>query len=266
MLFEPFLPADLALLKPLEPEGWGNLEPRFAFFLDHDFCSPWKIRAGDQLAAVGAAILFKGSAWLACIITHPGFRHRGLGKEMTVHLAGQVKRHAVHSIQLIATDMGFPLYRQLGFELLEEYLHFARGADMAAPGEVLGLHPLEDKHLEGVLNLDRKLSGEDRRTLLWSHREDAFVYNWEDKLRGFYFPRLGEGLIVAEDAEAGLALLQHRAAGRDHAAVPLSNTAALSWLRSHGWKELRTSRRMYLGNKPDWLPTSMYNRINGQLG
>jgi len=47
-----FLPEDLEQLPGLQPPDWGNLIPRFSYFIESAHCKPLKIRENGQLAAI----------------------------------------------------------------------------------------------------------------------------------------------------------------------------------------------------------------------
>lgn len=50
------------------------------------------------------------------------------------------------------------------------------------------------------------------------------------------------------------------------ARFPINNTSAINFLLDNNYKEVRTSKRMRLGEKRAWKPENIFNRISGGLG
>lgn len=261
-----FTENDLSLIDALEPEGWGSLIPRFRFFLSFNNCFAFKQMEGDVVAALGAVICFPDSYWLACIITHPEFKRQGRGQLMTRFLIDKAVNNPAAAIQLIATDAGFPLYRKLGFIEDGTYLHFQWEENYFSFPHDVSVFPIAATDRSSVLELDRLQSGENREALLSAYLEDAVVVRRGDRITGFCLPSFGEGLIVADDADAGLSLMKWRIARKKNAAVPEENKVAVDFYRSLGLLPVRISRRMYFGMKADWEANRLFNRISGQLG
>lgn len=266
MTFENFTESDLLQLKPLEPEGWGDLKPRFRLLLDNAGCFPFKLTVNNTLAAVGATILFSESAWLACIITHPDFQRQGIGEKMTRYLINAIDMKVRPTISLIATPMGYPLYKKIGFITDSIYDHFNAVPVYDPSLADSRIRNYQQKDKEKILQLDHQLSGEDRSSWLMDYLKEASVFYEEEMLTGYYLPSLGEGFIFALNAKAGTALMNLRASTKQNAVIPQSNIAALSFMKAAGLQPFRISTRMYIGKKMDWDPKAMYNRIGGQLG
>ena len=86
-------------------------------------------------------------------------------------------------------------------------------------------------------------------------------------MRGYLLPDLGEGAIVAQDSEAGNALLKLRLAKVETAPVlPAGNHTANAFLRDMGLNFKSSVTRM-VRNGDDPLNQGMvFNRIGGHLG
>lgn len=263
---EKFTENDLLLIDALEPEGWGSLIPRFRFFLSFENCFAFKQMEGDVVAALGAVICFPDAYWLACIITHPEYQRQGRGEIVTKFLIDTVVNNPAAAIQLIATDAGFPLYRKLGFIEDGTYLHFQWEENSFSFPDDVSVFPIAATDRSSVMELDRLQSGENREALLSAYLEDAVVVRRGDRITGFCLPSFGEGLIVADDADAGLSLMKWRISRKKNAAVPEGNIVAVDFYRSLGLLPVRISRRMYFGKKADWKANRLFNRISGQLG
>ena len=116
-----------------------------------------------------------------------------------------------------------------------------------------------------------RATGQDREAIIRHFLTDAWVYQTGPYLpiEGFWLPALGEGLIVAENETAGIALLRKRNAANGPnpvIAIPDANLAAIRHLREAGYKGFRKIQLMHYGPMKDWRPEMIYNRIGGYLG
>jgi GNAT superfamily N-acetyltransferase len=263
---EPFLQSDLQYIPDLQPSDWGDIRPRFAYFVTSLNCEPLKMMHAGRMVAVGTTIKHANTAWLACIIVHSDFRNRGLGAEMTLALINSLDPKIFKTIYLDATDLGYPVYQKSGFQLECTYTHFLKkdtSVLLEIPAGIQGFHT---NYLQDVLQLDAEISGENRSFILQENLVDCKVIYYQNQLTGFYLPQLSEGLIVAKNMAAGIALMQLRALEKPNAAMPSLNQTATELLPGIGFELLRTSRRMYFGEKRNWKPEGIFNRISGQLG
>ena len=87
-------------------------------------CFPFKASIENKIVGIGTTILHHETAWLAHIIVHPEYRNRGIGKMITQALVDHSYSKGRKTIYLIATELGLPVYRRLGFESETEYTIF----------------------------------------------------------------------------------------------------------------------------------------------
>lgn len=266
MQFRAFETTDLACLKDFEPPNWGDLTPRFSYFLQSPFCKPIKLLINQQMVAIGASISHQDTAWLACIIVHEQHRNKGFGKLITQQLINNIDPKKCKTIYLDATEMGYPVYKKLGFEIDAEYAHL-KAPTVAHKPQVSGLiASFEPKFTAQLFALDQQVSGEGRSVVLSEHFEMTKLYLNHTTLEGFYMPTLADGLIVANTPNAGIELMKERLQTNNVAALPINNTIAIHFLEQQNWQIYRTSKRMFRGEKRTWQPQNLYNRISGQLG
>lgn len=266
MQFRAFETTDLACLKDFEPPNWGDLTPRFTYFLQSPFCKPIKLLINQQMVAIGTSISHQNTAWLACIIVHEQHRNKGLGKLITQQLINNIDSEKCKTIYLDATEMGYPVYKKLGFEIDTEYAHL-KAPTIRHEQQVSDLMvSFDPKFTAQLFALDQQVSGEERSVLLSEHLASAKLYLNHAALEGFYMPTLADGLIVANTQNAGIELIKHRLQTNDFAALPINNTLAIHFLEQQNWQIYRTSKRMFWGKKRTWQPQNLYNRISGQLG
>lgn len=266
MNFEPLQYTDFSYLEPFQPPGWGDLVPRFKYAIDSDFCRPYKLVAKDTMVAIGTVIYHKNTAWLASIITHPDHRKQGYGAAITKQLIDSIDRAEYETISLDATDMGYPVYTKLGFELEGTYAHFKAAENVTGVEQDIHIVPFEERFSQQIFELDRFATDEDRRDTLAEIIQSSLVYIKDNRVEGFYMPDLGNGLIIASNPEAGFALMKCRINNNYYGILPSANKAGMQFLEQVGLTQFRISRRMFMGRKRKWNGELMYNRISGQLG
>jgi len=263
----PFESKDIEKLSELQPEGWDDIKLPFQYYLSHrGFCTPLKFVIDEIIAGTGTCVFHKDVAWLAHIIVHVDYRNRGLGKLITDTLVNRVKLHPYKTISLIATDLGEPVYRKVGFETDTEYLFYKNEDQKQHEGDSEFISRFEKKHLEDILELDKRVSGEDRSQRLLEFIDDSFVFRRNSKTEGYFFPSFGDGLIIASNATAGIELMKLRNKSKNMAVLPVDNKEALGFLEQNNFKHYRTAKRMTLGEKRKWLPQMLFNRVSGQIG
>ncbi|MES2691103.1 MAG: GNAT family N-acetyltransferase [Bacteroidota bacterium] len=257
--------SDLPLLKALQPAGWGDIMPNMIFYTGSDFCYLVKAVVDDNIVGCGAVIIHGNCAWLANIIVHETYRGKGAGTAITSHLlhyAG-AKRG---SIILIATKFGYPVYKKLGFTDDEEYTFFS-GAEIETRHDERIL-PYAEPFKDAVFTIDREVTGESREQLLTPKLSDAFVYVNNGLVEGFTIPSLGEGLTLAYNNHAGIALMNKSLAGKTRIALPKPNTAAIDHALLLKLKPLADlyAIKMYKGKRIEWKPGQTFGRVGGNMG
>ena len=262
---ESFTSYDLDAVAGLQPDGWPDIFPSLEYYCKSDFCFPLKATLAGKVVGVGTAIIHGYTAWLAHIIVSPDHRNAGIGSAITKALIDVGQRNSCRSLLLIATTLGEPVYKKFGFEVESKYLFFEHGISLLpdAPPEITSF---QKSHEEALFELDRSVSGEDRKKLLRGQLNNTVVFIENNLLKGFYMPTLGEGLIIADSPAAGLALMKLRTVSTNKFCIPMQNENALNFLSQHGFSEYRQASRMILGEKVMWDGSKIYSRIGGNLG
>jgi GNAT superfamily N-acetyltransferase len=263
---EPLLHSDLIHIPSLQPEGWYNIQPIHAFYTSVDFCFPLKLMIDGRMAGIGTGIVHGDVAWLGHIIVHPDFRNRGLGGIITKALVEQMHAKNCKTIYLIATELGEPVYKKIGFETETEYVFFkdlVKNIDWNPSAEVIPYNP---SHKDQIIEIDRFVSGENRMVHLERFLSNGFVHMTDDIVNGFYLPDFGDGVILATKLNAGLDLMRLRLAAKDNASFPIDNVDALRFMRDNNFQEFRKAKRMRLGPERELNLQFVYNRIGGNVG
>jgi GNAT superfamily N-acetyltransferase len=265
-MLAPIVKSDIQRLGQLQPVDWTTINPHFEFYIDSAICHPYKIELEGDLVAVGTIIYHQDTAWLAHIITHPNHRNRGLGTRMTSGLVQIINRNIHSTIYLIATEMGYPVYKKFGFELEGLYHHLIRKHDISALEASPNILPAPLHMSNQIQELDQTITGENRQQYIAKHIPSALVYLDQGNLQGVYFPTMGDGFILATNDVAGISLMRERFKDHRTAILPKENLAGLDFLKQRGFEITSTSRRMHLGPAKQWIPRRLYNRVSGQVG
>lgn len=223
---------------------------------------------GGALAGMANALLFGASAWLGNIIVLPQHRRLGIGAALTARLVEICALRGCAHRLLIATELGRPVYESLGFRQSGEYLFLKPGRAVAPPdpGQLRAAVPGD---LAAIAALDRRATAEDRRAMLERSLDGGMVHWAGDPgaVDGFFLPALGQGPVVADDADAGGALLRLKHSGKDSAAcLPAGNRGGIERLQDLGFVEDHRAPRMALGPDVAWDQTMIYARGAGYCG
>jgi GNAT superfamily N-acetyltransferase len=261
----PLTSSDLNYLPQIQPYDWADIRIPISFYLEPDYIFPFKAVIDDVLVGTGTAILHEKTGWLATIVTHNEYRNQGIGKRITEHLLILLQEQNCDHIYLMATALGEPVYKKVGFITESQYDFYKNISLENLPiSENVISYQSDDK--ETIFELDRLISGEDRSQHLETFLVDSFVYLANDKIEGVYFPRLGDGLIVANTETAGLELMKKRFQKFKVASFPQENLAARNFMRANGYEPVMTHARMHFQKPMPWKPEGLYNRVGGNIG
>ena len=256
---------DISRLSPLQPEGWFDIIPLFDFYSKSSFCFPMKAIINNEIIGVGSVVIHDDVAWFAHVIVHSGYRCKGIGLQIVQTLVEIAKENNCSTIYLIATDLGEPVYKKVGFVTETEYFVYK---NVVKKDYIISdcIYPYEEKHKECIMVLDRDVSGESRMMHLKEHLADCQVYVQNDRVEGSYMPTLGEGLIIANSEKTGIELLKLHLKHKDRVVFPKNNQAAQKFLEETGFGEMNVIKRMRLGKEREVRFAKIYNRIGGNVG
>lgn len=102
--------------------NWGRTANDYQPTLPAHNSAPGLVQAyieiEEEPAAYGRAIVWNDVAFLSDVNAFPGFRRRGLGRAIMQALHTGLARAGAQRVVLTATEMGVPLYEQLGYRTL----------------------------------------------------------------------------------------------------------------------------------------------------
>lgn len=266
MKIEEVQNSDIDLLRELQPENWTDIRPHFYFYSASEFCKALKISEHGNILAIGATIQHQDSAWIAHIIVHPEHRNKGLGKEITAALIKDLDSARFRTVYLDATEMGYPVYKKLGFEIETEYIHLLGSQTDQYLSDPSAIVPFQARFRAELLTLDQQISAENRIKVLEPHLTSSLVYLSDGQIHGAYFPSLLDGYVMAKSTVAGTELMKIRMRSKPFARFPSENQACIDFLTGQGFEITGASKRMILGEKRDWNGKGIFHRISGGLG
>jgi GNAT superfamily N-acetyltransferase len=261
--------SEIPQLQNFPPEDWNLDLPRlFNFHFGQPYFYPIGAEVENKIIGCGIAILHGNVSWLGTIIVLPEYRRQGIGKEITSHLMHYCKDRGCTTQLLTASEMGEPVYTNLGFKTSAEYI-FYRRESIAPIQRISNVREVRQEDLKYIKELDKEISGEERFIFLERFLSTGWVYvpKGSGCISGIYLPDFGSGLIIAKNSEAGLALMKVRLnRGKKTAVLPSANVVACEYLNSEGFQAYRTAPRMVLGKDVNWNPVMIYNRAAGYCG
>lgn len=257
---------DIKNIRHLQPPDWSDITFYFKFYCTHDFCYPFVAVCDNKILGVANATLNGITGWLAHIIVAEEYRRGGIGYLLTEHLIGFLHHKGCRSQLLIATEMGEEMYRKFGFKPVSCYLFFENGILKQNSLDV-HIRRYRESDLNTILYLDQQASGENRKNMIKQFLENAFVYHSKLEIQGFFLQDFGEGMIVASDNIAGIALLKFKhSIKKCKTVLPVESKSAIDFLSSNGFKTGIKVLRMVLGENIQWKPELIFSRSGGFYG
>lgn len=267
MLFRAAQLEDVQEIRPLVPEEWHF---DIAFFLLFHYNKPYFravcVEEKGRVIGFGSVIQNASVAWVGNILVDDMYRNQGIGTSITRFLIDESKAHGAESFVLIATELGEPVYKKLGFTVESYYVFYERNEEkiQTVSSEIRKISV--DDYLR-VSQLEYSLLGEKRDVFLRPFLHDTYCLELKGCIEGLYFHSLGNGLIIAQSSIAGLGLLTLKiAGGAANLVIPEQNKSANLFVLNQGYIEIKRLPRMIMGAPVLWHPDCVYNRGAGYCG
>ncbi|HBD95968.1 MAG: hypothetical protein A2015_13040 [Spirochaetes bacterium GWF1_31_7] len=263
------LNSDIPDLNTIQPEGWGSIAEIHKHYLKTTNCFCIKhTDKNNQLLGIGTGIDFNKTGWLAHIIVGRQFQNNGIGSLIVRNRIDYLQtKCGCKTITLTATDQGYPVYKKIGFIDQSLYYILSRTKDIQNTVEKSSnIFKINNSHYDGIEKIDKITSGEHRMELIKPVLENGFVYIKKGEVDGFYLPDLGDGGVIAQSEEAGIALLNERIKNENKIFLPEENKIAYNYLIKNGYQEIKRIHRMILGQEFVYNPQHCYSRIGGFAG
>ena len=254
----PMTAADVPLGMRLKQQAsWNQTEADWRRFLELEPNGCFVADLDRQSVATLTTCLFGPVAWIAMVLVDAVVRGRGIGTALMTHALEFLDEQGVQTVRLDATPLGQPLYEKLGF--VAEYTLARHEGIPATTGERPEVQSLAIEQLDRLAQLDRAITGTDRRKLLVrlarEQPQTVRVVQREGELWGFAAARrgarawqIGPCLALGDAGPLLLADAWHRYAGQAvFIDVPAGNTAATALVEAQELKVQRHLLRMSRG-------------------
>jgi len=215
----------------------------------------------DRVIGVAGCVSFGRTGWLGSVAVDPDSRGQGLGTAVSRAALECLRQAGVMTVLLTATELGKPIYEQLGF--VDEGVSYGIWEQEQPPvlaGQGSGL--VRPGRIDDVIRQDADATGEDRRTYLtpFAGRTRAPA----GRERAGYRVALpwGGGPVVASCAASARALLVDmiRTSPTSRLAFPAPNVQGAAIAISLGFRLAGRVTRMRLGPLvPGYRPEVIYN-------
>jgi len=258
--------------------GWGTYRQYhaiFTWYAANRRCRTFLARDGQgRVVGTSVATRYTRTGWIGHVFVRPDLRGHGLGTRLTSVALDVLQRAGSETILLVATDLGRPIYERMGFEV-ESHYHEMRGTALPRTSELAPYRPLLPSDRAALAMLDRKVTGDDRGSILTRFQDFAWGASTNGGLAGSVVQLPWGGawaalLPEATEAEAEAFVRLLRTVGSAGVEVvlypPDENRRALDLLRDNGFEELRTVPRMVIGKRSEWLPAALWNPMTLGLG
>src|SRR3954470_5169557 len=240
---------------------------------------PHEAPGGEVLIALdrgevvgGAAVAgFGATGWIGALGVIGSVRRRGTGTALTEACVTWLRDRGVRTVLLYATEAGRPVYERVGF-VSDGEAHAWRDIAPPAPREAPpGVRALDASDGAAVRALDAAATGEDRGAVFDAlgpfDNGVGLAVERDGRLTGSAL-RSPWGLgpsVVAEDADAGLALLgtlRRMRGGPLTVSLPDANVSGTQALRAWGLRPINQATRMRLGPAPAYAPERLFGMFN----
>jgi GNAT superfamily N-acetyltransferase len=282
------VPAAVAVMDTGE---WPGRTAFLEWALANPTIEPLVGELGGQIVATGLGITNGGPkgpiGWVGMIFVDPTLRRRGFGQAITEEVCRRLEAGGCRTLALIASNLGQPVYAQMGFRIDAWYQIWeaptvdgmpATGVELPAPAGKR-LRPMMAHDVDRVGLLDRRATGEDRRGLLASLTGRSWLLEDRDgELLGFLVRQRADGgtTIAADPDDAALLLDLLRKLAHGHGPVARAalvrppdgevSPAARELLANHGWAPAFETPRMLRGDPHDWDPSLIWGILGFSFG
>jgi len=286
---------ELSVLKDFTPPHWaGNVFDTFCFHFEKSYFYPFVAEIDGKIVGCAYGLQNGKSGWLSTLIVLPEYRGSGIASEL-LKVALDFLLHKgcsnVHAIaasktsEFIFSKLGFVesstytrLYRErpIAERLITKFLRWKGNRfydfmpsyfqDQVPWKPTPFVRKVNSSDHERILNIDREVTGEDRKVFLEQYLSGGWVYQAgeNEPITGFYLEGFANNPIMALDSQAGLGLLQFKVGrGSQHICVPSVNYVAIEFLIGIGFSICETQPRMTFGPEVNWFPQGVFNRGGG---
>ena len=249
--------AELQRYLEIQPDGWFVAE-----------------QAGLLLGMVGA-VDYGAFAYIGLMVVRPEFQGHGVGRLLMERLLGWLDQRGMPSL-LDATEMGYPLYKKVGFVETDLGCVFAQEQPVEFAAPVTPVFILQPTDLDELVAFDTPLFGANRRNVLRVLMRDypggtVATRDSTGQISGYLINRERRlSPWMASDPASAERLLQEALSatmpGKPAAIIPRQNRAGMELLERYGFAFKRSCRHMQRGPVPVRQRTMIYGLTSFAIG
>ena len=266
---KPYEKENTIIISELFPEDWNfDFEKFISLHIDQNYFIGFTLSANNEPIGFGNLMIFGEVGWIGNIVVKKEFRGKGLGTSITNHLIETGKEAGVKTFNLIATELGGSVYKNIGFRTELNY-EFYKPSDSFKKFEITrSIRVASKADFQEIIDMDFEVTGENRDKFIEQYLSGVqLVFGSNGKMRGFYIENLENGLIIANEPGYGLELLKVKLNKTGQSIViPETNLIAKDFLIKNGYKNYMNAPRMILGEKYNWKSESVFSRGSGYCG
>jgi GNAT superfamily N-acetyltransferase len=230
--------------------------------------------AGTLLGMVGA-IDYGAFAYIGLMVVWPEFQGHGIGGRLMERLLDWLDQRGRPSL-LDATEMGYPLYKKLGFVETDLSIVYRQDQPVELEPPAAPVYRMQPDDLDELVAFDTPLFGAERRGVLrvmlrdypgeiMAARDEAgrissYIINREGRLSPWMARDPGSAECVLRAA------LASNVSGEPVVIVPGLNLAGIQVVERHGFTFKRSCRHMQRGLKTERQRTQIYGLVSYAIG
>jgi predicted N-acetyltransferase YhbS len=246
----------------LERAGLSSSGPEILEFTLASPGSQMFVGCHDGLVVgVAGCACFGPTGWLGNVAVEDDFRGQGLGRAISQTAVDWLHQAGAETVLLTATELGKPIYEQLGFA--DDGVSYGIWRQQQAP--ILGSDraaTVQPGPIDDVIRQDADATGEDRRSYLTPFADRARVVPGHSQAGYWVALPWGGGPVIAADRAAARPLIVEliRTSPGSRLAFPEPNVHGAALAVSLGFHLARRVRRMRHGPPvPGYRPGMIYN-------
>ena len=273
-------PEDLAIADSIITSAFGFTGSRLDEIRRYFALEPnrWFLAAyRDQPAGVVGATNYGPFAYLGMMTVRRELQRRGIGRALLERMLAWSETQKIPRLRLDATDTGFVLYRQFGFEAFDRALMFELTDYTPASNFPSRVRPLTFEDIQALVDFDTPVFGAGRQCLFQVMLRDfpdrAFaVFNSSGNMTGYLFAQAQRLGPWAADSPAEAEALLQAALTLSYQDVPLAiapetNTQASDLLGRYGFRLTLPNRHMQRGlSTTPGRRTAIYGQTSFAVG
>jgi GNAT superfamily N-acetyltransferase len=250
-----------AAMRLKQVAGWNQTYADLRRFLALEPGGSYVAESAGRVVGTVTTCSFGRVGWIGMMLVDPAHRRQGIARQLMQRALTRLADVGCTAMQLDATPLGAPLYRQFGFCAEQEVVRLGGVRRVRRMGPASTVRAFCWRDWPQVRDLDRLASGVDRtkllKRLLLEAADAARVFSAGGQLQGFALSRAGRpawfiGPVIAVTNQAGHSLLANAlsqaASARVVIDIPKTNQLALSVAQEAGLAEQRPFERMLRGD------------------